>query len=660
MMSAFRDIAHCAVLLTDGRGRVRNANRFAENFLNGSVPEIVGRHIADLLPCKNGDPESGFFDVGPGTPLCAVQMRFPPKNQAGRFQFHLWSRSGLRGADGHACGFLFLCMDVVGDGPLLDAAPYGGRDPEGERIPLPLPGEHPDRWEEMYRYVERFVDGSKVWLYEVDHNAKYCYVSPGAEGMTGYWPRELIGRHPSLPNGPEEEKAVPAVLDRGGAPDRYMAVHQHRKKDGDITWCEINGRLFFDAAGAFIGARGLSRDITDEVAASRMLTRREEEFRFLFDHAGVGLVVNDQNGCILHVNKSAAAVFGLAPDAVVGRSMFSFFPPDKQKQIQAVLQREYRKVRATKGAAVPVSGAEIEFSDANGEEKILRVLPVAVKVFDGDRLAGIMVTVMDITQAVRNRNELEKFRRDLEKLVADKTREILSLQKEKLKREEMTALGRLAATVSHDVRTPLGTLSQTLYVMGERIKHLAPELMCYIERGKESVGRCTHLIDALLAYTRSQPLQVEPVFIDDWLQQFLDAIQTPPAVVLSRKLAADCRVLLDTVRFERSLQNIIENAFHAVDGREERRVTLWSRRTSRGVEIGVQDTGPGIPGALLEKVFTPLFSTRKRGAGLGLSLARQTVDLLGGDICLENHPPGGLTVRIFLPVTDLLPRGMQR
>ncbi len=225
---------------------------------------------------------------------------------------------------------------------------------------------------------------------------------------------------------------------------------------------------------------------------------------------------------------------------------------------------------------------------------------------------------------------------------------------ELLKKERLSTLGQLTATVAHELRNPLSAIRNTLPVMREMTAGKGVELDRPMSRIERSIVRCDHLVSGLLEYTRPCVLSFDPMYLDAWLGEVLDEQRIPDGIVLERDFCApDCVVNIDAERFRRVIINLIDNAAQAIEHdqatKPTRKITVATRASDQ-VEIVVKDTGAGIAPDVLPKIFEPLFSTKNFGTGLGLPTVKQLVEQHGGAITIDSELGRGATVSVVLPL----------
>jgi signal transduction histidine kinase len=257
-------------------------------------------------------------------------------------------------------------------------------------------------------------------------------------------------------------------------------------------------------------------------------------------------------------------------------------------------------------------------------------------------------------RAIRQLNE------ELEHRVLERTAELRAAQEEILRKERLSALGQLTATVAHELRNPLSSIRNTLFTLREALAKTSLNLDRPVGRMERSIARCDGIISDLLDYTRFRDLRCRPVAADKWLEEALAEQAMPKDVTLVYKLGASgYRVNLDTERMRRVLVNLIDNAVQAMTEADapERRVTVSTRIVEANYELVIVDTGPGIPADIMPKIFEPLFSTKSFGTGLGLPTVKQIIEQHGGTIAIDSPPARGTRVTIKLPNAALADAG---
>jgi signal transduction histidine kinase len=227
------------------------------------------------------------------------------------------------------------------------------------------------------------------------------------------------------------------------------------------------------------------------------------------------------------------------------------------------------------------------------------------------------------------------------------------IAQELVRTERLSTLGQLTATVAHELRNPLSAIRNTYYVMKEGAGRKETNFDRQLDRMERSIGRCDRIISDLLDYSRLRTLNLAPVVFDPWIEDVLGDQHLPAEVSLVKQLGASGETIgVDVDRMRQVVNNLVENAaqaMHGMDAKRPSQIVVSTVMTAQGFEFAVTDTGPGIPAAILPKVFDPLFSTKSFGTGLGLSVVRQIVEQHGGTVTITSDPETGTRVAIRLP-----------
>jgi signal transduction histidine kinase len=249
--------------------------------------------------------------------------------------------------------------------------------------------------------------------------------------------------------------------------------------------------------------------------------------------------------------------------------------------------------------------------------------------------------------------EIELLNRDLERRVDERTAELRAVQGELLRKERLSTLGQLTATVAHELRNPLSSIRNTVFAINSAVAEKGLNLERPLARMERGIARCDRIITDLLDYTRIRDMKRAPVTIEPWLAEVLDDQKLPEDAALVRRFnAPGARVSGDIERLRRVVINLIDNAVQAMPepATRERRVTVATRLADGRFELAIEDTGAGIPPDVLPKVFEPLFSTKSFGTGLGLAMVKQIVEEHGGTIDIASEVDRGTRVTVTLPL----------
>jgi signal transduction histidine kinase len=212
----------------------------------------------------------------------------------------------------------------------------------------------------------------------------------------------------------------------------------------------------------------------------------------------------------------------------------------------------------------------------------------------------------------------------------------------------MARLGEMAAVIAHEVKNPLAGIRGAIQVIGGRL----PAESRDAAMTKEIVARIdalNGLMKDLLLFARPPQPKPSPVELARLVATTAELLREDPALKNVRVQVDGVVPVIDAdpELLKIVFQNLMVNSAHAMQGQGTIRISLKAVDTS--CHIAFSDAGPGIPQDILEKIFTPFFTTKSRGSGLGLPTAKRLIEAHHGSISVACPPGGGTTVSIQLP-----------
>ena len=469
---------------------------------------------------------------------------------------------------------------------------------------------------------ERIFSGASEVIFSVDMKGRFLTLNPAFELVTGWTSEEWLGRSFA-------DLIIPDQRDREWGVFRQI-LETREKASSEMVVQGKEREMLFEVQsfpklenGVVVEIYGFARDVTE---ARRTLFERERLTRsleLLLESTIEGIYTVDLEGRCTLVNHAAAEFIGLPAEEILGRRMHEII---HRRADGTVMPIEECAVHAVLDGAEPRAIADAEFWRQH-----TAVVPVAYSVapiIDAGRRVGAVVTFMD-------RSERKKLEAKLEQA------------------NRVASLGRLAATVAHEFNNVLMGIAPFVDVL--RVNPNAKTMAMAIEHISGSVKRGRRVTEDILRFTQpAEPVRTR-IDIAAWLHNFaveaqslIDKRQT--VVVRTEPLYA----LADANQLHQIFLNLVLNARDAMPGGEGT-ITLEVRSDSlqRGlVHLIASDTGRGMSEETLRHAFEPLFTTKKRGTGLGLAVAHQIVQRHGGEIQIESTPGEGTSFHIFLPMAE--------
>jgi len=363
------------------------------------------------------------------------------------------------------------------------------------------------------------------------------------------------------------------------------------------------------------GARDADRQ-RDPVAASA------DRFQRLVEQAPDGIVISRQ-GLVLYANAAALHLLGYdGPEELVGRPMAAFL----DGAALATMRERLQHLKET-GQRLPPH--EYPAKRRDGSSVTAEITSIFI---DYDGGPAVLAFARDVTERARLRAQLEQA-------------------------ERLTALGRMAAGVAHEINNPLAYMLLTVEAL---TRHLAAArvdagLLDMCADLRHGVDRIATIARDLRVYARHEAELYGSVDLAMVLQQSerLAAHELRPRIDLTVEHAALPEVSGAATRLEQVFVNLLLNAGHAIaDDRSDGQVAVRARAGAREVIVEVEDNGAGIPAENIHRVFDPFFTTRPAhmGMGLGLGICRDIVARLGGSISVASEVGRGTTMTVTLPI----------
>jgi signal transduction histidine kinase len=265
---------------------------------------------------------------------------------------------------------------------------------------------------------------------------------------------------------------------------------------------------------------------------------------------------------------------------------------------------------------------------------------------------------------VENRRQIRRYQ-ELAETLAETNLRLEQAQEAARRSERLAALGQMSAGLAHEIRNPLGVIKGSAEMLQQKLGEqnpLATELAGYIFT---ETNRLSALVTRFLDFARPLHTELAPLEIVAILERALHAVsvtrkEEDATVRVERRYEPNLPLIpLDESLCEQAFVNLIQNAYDAMGsggGTLNVSASRANNSNREGVEVRIEDTGPGIPGELREQIFNPFVTTKKTGVGLGLSIVSRIIDGHHGTIRIESdeerhdHPGAGFVV--FFPASE--------
>jgi PAS domain S-box-containing protein len=384
----------------------------------------------------------------------------------------------------------------------------------------------------------------------------------------------------------------------------------------------------------------LRKEIADRKHAEEDLRSSEEKHRVIVEAAHDAVVSMDERGAILLANPATKRVFGYDPVEIVGKPMTVLMP----EMMGKLHENGFRRYLATGKRHLNWQGVEVTAQRKDGQE-----FPAEVSFGEltSDGLKVFTGFIRDISERKQAEDQLRASERNLQ-----------TTQAELARVSRLTTMGELAASIAHEVNQPLTAVinnaSACLRLLANN--NLEPEVLRRALSGIIADGtRASTVLARIRGFIKKEPAEKSELNINEVIQEVLvlaDRELYENQVFPDRQLKTDLpSVLADRVLLQQVLLNLIMNGIEAMAAVTDRPRLLGvqSRIDESGdVLVAVSDSGTGF-GLELDRVFTPFFTTKANGMGMGLSISRSLVESHGGRLWAAPNSPHGAVFSFTLP-----------
>ena len=238
-------------------------------------------------------------------------------------------------------------------------------------------------------------------------------------------------------------------------------------------------------------------------------------------------------------------------------------------------------------------------------------------------------------------------------IIEKRAEERLKLEEKLQRAEHLSAIGEMTAGVSHEIRNPLGIIKSSAELLQKKMNKLK-ESTTIVDIILEESIRLNNIIGDFLDFARPMTPNLKPCSIEDLIEKnlhFISQQTQEKKIVFNKEIHDEIPLIMgDTNRLYQAFLNILLNALQATPPEKTILIILCADKTH--VHLSVQDEGHGIDPENLKKIWTPFFTTKELGTGLGLGIVKNIIESHRGNIHISNAQPTGTRVDIALPITE--------
>jgi PAS domain S-box-containing protein len=591
-------------------------------------------------------------DTAPGTLDWAgfTKLIYPP--DAERFASEI--NEALGGDKDYVSEYRFLRPN--GEIRTLEARGHVIRDAAGR--PLRLIGTSMDiterkQAEEELKKLSQAVEQSPASVVITDLEGTIEYVNSKFCEVTGYTFEEAIGQNPRiLKSGHMSPKVYQELWKTIKAGREWRGEFQNKKKNGELYWesASISPLKSTDGSPAYYLA--VKEDVTERKKMEESIREKEARFRGYFEHSQVGMAITQPTKGWVEANDQLQRMLGYTLDELYQMTWAEITHPDDlqadEKQFERMLAGEIDNYTLDK-----------RFIRKDGEIVYTNLTSACIRDDTGDVLY-VLASFQDITERKKMDDDLHERIKELDDAQSAMLNMMEDLDEEKSRAEEATrAKSDFLANMSHEIRTPMNAVIGMAHLALKTA--LTPKQQDYLNKIQSSANSLLGIINDILDFSKIEAGKLDMEAVEFDLLETLDNVANVITVKAQEKENLEVLFYLDpqvpnflvgdSLRLNQILVNLGNNA---VKFTEQGEIVLSARVTERlddkvTLQFSVRDTGIGMTAEQQNKLFQAFSqadtsTTRKYGGtGLGLTISKRLVNLMGGEIWTESEAGQGTT-----------------
>ena len=481
---------------------------------------------------------------------------------------------------------------------------------------------------------QNIFENSIMGIYQSMPGGRYLSVNLAFARLFGYdSPEELMASvtdigHQFYVDPRDRDRAIKTILEKGFLEGFELEA---RRKDGTKFWVSMNTRIAQDENGTHFD--GTVENITERKQMEKALRESRDYLDKIINSIGDPIFVIDRHHRHILVNDAMCALANRTREEFIGKTPYDFFP---REQVEGFLQKDEvvfetgeenvneETITDSQGVTRTVVTKKTLYTDASGNKSIVGI-------------------IRDITDRKKAEEELRQNRDHLEERVRERTAE----------------MERFIYTVSHDLRSPLVTVSGFVGLLkGDLESGDSQRAFSDLVTISEAITKMDCLLVDTLELSRIGRVANPPVdvsfdkIVQEAIRQTEERIKSLDVAVY---VAGDMpKVRVDVLRIVEVLVNLIENSVKYIGDQERPEIDIGSRKFGEETVFFVKDNGIGIDPKEHEKVFGLFYKVDRKseGTGVGLAIVKRIIEVHGGRIWIESELGKGCTVCFTLPLAD--------
>jgi PAS domain S-box-containing protein len=479
--------------------------------------------------------------------------------------------------------------------------------------------------EALQKSEKRFrdiADNSLAWIWEVDSNGKYTYVSPVVESILGYKPEEILQKHfydLFCPDDKEELKRA-ALEGFAGKMEFREFINRNVHKNGKEVWLSTSGVPVIDETGELVGYRGADTDITERKHAEDALRENEHRHRTLLESLPQKIFLKDRDSVYIYCNEKLALDLGIMSEEIAGKSDFDFFPRALAEKYRADDKRLIEAERTE----------ELEEPYArHGKTEWVRTVKTPVR-DDKGTVVGILGIFWDITEKKQAENTLLKYQQRLKALASE-----LTVSEEQERRRIALDLHDQVGQSLSAARVQLATAKKatTDTDLAADLDEISQSLLQAVQDTRD------------IMYDLSSP-SIDEFGLDAAISEWMEVRIASRHGLTTEFTADEMKTPLDDDTRAIVFRCVRELLTNVVKHARASRVAVRMISKAETLRVAVEDDGVGFDA-------TGAADADSGGGGFGLFSIQERMGDLGGELEIKSRPGAGCTAVLRVPIQPL-------
>jgi two-component system sensor kinase FixL len=341
------------------------------------------------------------------------------------------------------------------------------------------------------------------------------------------------------------------------------------------------------------------------------------------------IITIDEIGQIVSANPATESMFGYPVTELIGQNIKMLMPQPYREEHDGYLEN-YKTTGIRK---IIGSGREVVGKRNDGSTFPMHLAVSEIKVGGRSMFTGIVRDISDLKAA---ENKLAEMNEQLESRVKKRTAELRDAQSELLRSEKFATLGKVSGGIAHEIRNPLNAVKTSAYYLLNAKNATEEKVREHLERIDRQVSMIDNVVTALSDVAKLPEANLKPTDLRPIIEATIRSINIPSNVETAIELPNDLpNVMVDQSQIAIAFKNLVRNARDAMPEGGQLQITAEIAEST--VAFHVTDSGTGISPENLQKVLEPLFTTKARGMGLGLSITLAIVEKNQGKLSVESE-----------------------